>query len=455
MRIYRRRLERANGRGPHGLIGDLFPDFPDLGATIDALRASLPGLMEGLGLPMVPMDDADWDIEPEEDFEDRPLVETMEMLVDFLTNVQAEEVGGRTFYRFGTAPTIPIADNGPAFAPRTDVQNPGLQPDQQLNTRGLDALVPSTAATPSTVMERAPANRSVSDSPSRFSTVVTREDQASTSLSISSLDDLRQLPDLAANPPQVPSLFIPDAVGSLVPQARISSTADTVPPEARQPVIPRDSATQASATARPSNSQASQEEAPSEPISAPPAEVVHDTDPPFLTDGRGRVVWSSTTAGRHRGDRESRRAGRAAAAAAASASAPAPVQAQQKMRREASDSDVAIARAESGSGEDSGGRERQGSRPRQSARVLSSPEGTQQISDGSLEVLDGILSDERRFLLPASDAQAIEGPIASGSTEEPEAPGTDEDEQQLIEEVARRNEGRSFFGRIFGAVLFF
>ncbi len=45
-------------------------------------------------------------------------------------------------------------------------------------------------------------------------------------------------------------------------------------------------------------------------VTIPPS-AVHDTDPPFMTDGRGRVVWSSATAGR------GRRA-RVAAAAAAS-----------------------------------------------------------------------------------------------------------------------------------------
>ena len=33
--------------------------------------------------------------------------------------------------------------------------------------------------------------------------------------------------------------------------------------------------------------------------------VVHDSDPPFMTDGRGRVVWSSTTATRGRRRRTS------------------------------------------------------------------------------------------------------------------------------------------------------
>ena len=33
--------------------------------------------------------------------------------------------------------------------------------------------------------------------------------------------------------------------------------------------------------------------------------VVHDSDPPFMTDGRGRVVWSSTTASRGRRRRTS------------------------------------------------------------------------------------------------------------------------------------------------------
>lgn len=48
-------------------------------------------------------------------------------------------------------------------------------------------------------------------------------------------------------------------------------------------------------------------------VTIPPF-AVHDTDPPFMTDGRGRVVWSSATAGR------GRRARAAAAAAAAAAS---------------------------------------------------------------------------------------------------------------------------------------
>lgn len=33
--------------------------------------------------------------------------------------------------------------------------------------------------------------------------------------------------------------------------------------------------------------------------------VVHDTDPPFMTDGRGRVVWSSSTTSRGRRSRTS------------------------------------------------------------------------------------------------------------------------------------------------------
>lgn len=35
--------------------------------------------------------------------------------------------------------------------------------------------------------------------------------------------------------------------------------------------------------------------------------VVHDTDPPFLTDGRGRVVWSNAAQTRHRGARPTAR----------------------------------------------------------------------------------------------------------------------------------------------------
>lgn len=68
---------------------------------------------------------------------------------------------------------------------------------------------------------------------------------------------------------------------------------------------------------------------------APPdaaSEVVPDIEPPFLTDGRGRVVWSNATAGCHREGRRVR-----------SSTAPGP--AQQKARRDAPDIEVACVRS--------------------------------------------------------------------------------------------------------------
>ncbi|KAI0741937.1 hypothetical protein C8Q80DRAFT_166101 [Daedaleopsis nitida] len=53
----------------------------------------------------------------------------------------------------------------------------------------------------------------------------------------------------------------------------------------------------------PSSSSAAQAE---EDSQAAVAGVVHDSDPPFMTDGRGRVVWSSTTSARAREGRRGR-----------------------------------------------------------------------------------------------------------------------------------------------------
>ncbi|KAL6304582.1 hypothetical protein BKA93DRAFT_268956 [Sparassis latifolia] len=49
-------------------------------------------------------------------------------------------------------------------------------------------------------------------------------------------------------------------------------------------------------------------EEPREEVRSSPSEfeALQDADPPFLTDGRGRVVWSSTTAARHRESRRGR-----------------------------------------------------------------------------------------------------------------------------------------------------
>lgn len=88
----------------------------------------------------------------------------------------------------------------------------------------------------------------------------------------------------------------------------IDHGAPVVPP----PLVPDDSPT-AQLIPPPSDStppdSSPEHEPPTESVSSPtPGEeaapavpaVVHDSDPPFMTDGRGRVVWSSTTAPRGR-----------------------------------------------------------------------------------------------------------------------------------------------------------
>lgn len=57
---------------------------------------------------------------------------------------------------------------------------------------------------------------------------------------------------------------------------------------------------EAPSTATPAAAEASANSAVQAEVDAQTETAVHDSDPPFMTDGRGRVVWSSTTASRAR-----------------------------------------------------------------------------------------------------------------------------------------------------------
>lgn len=378
-----------------------------------------------------------------------------------MNNVHADEVGGRTVYRFGTATPLTAGDGPPAAAPLPPSEVPIMtsrpmspaltlpipMPEENVNTEAPTSRPPSSAS------------RTTLDSHSRFSTVVHRAEHAATDQHSRSLDDLRQLPDMAIVPAveDEPAHHImrtthyPRRVSD---DERISREAEALLHDAEDlnrrvlEVLRPETLDSGDSqpTPSPSRPEPSREGTNVLAPPPPPPEVVHDADPPFLTDGRGRVVWSSTTAGRHH--RESRR-GRSGASAAVST--------QQKMRREMSDTDVVVARAVEGSAQGDMGRGRTSSRPRHLPRAVSDPEDIRSRSvedDGSGTFVSG--------------HRAVSGDMPSVVTSTPESADTPEQsvpaatdaidghsEQSGSEGSAsgRDSEGRSLLGRLFGAVL--
>lgn len=267
----------------------------------------------------------------------------------------------RTVYQFGTVTPLQTEDDSVAITPDAEPHvlfsaSPPEPPSAESPLRSSTFLVNPEAAP---FVPQSTVSRRASEPVLRFSTVVPRSinDQSSTSL-----DDLRHLPAMAREANRaLEDVQVAQEVEALLhgSDGYDQRLAELLSPETQG--RDRDQAV-------PSGQQALQDQ-PHQVInvpSVPPVpEIVHDTDPPFLTDGRGRVVWSSTTPGRHR---ESRR-GRSGASAASSG--------QQKMRREVSDTDVVALRAMEEPLQAGMLRERQGSRPRHTLRAQSSPDGLQ------------------------------------------------------------------------------
>ncbi|KZT65641.1 hypothetical protein DAEQUDRAFT_517024 [Daedalea quercina L-15889] len=191
-------------------------------------------------------------------------------------------------------------------------------------------------------MQRPAHGRAASEpiSRSRFSTVVDRRPRSISDQSSVAVDDDRPLPGSASNAvTAMPTDAISTQVGRVQVDEQVSREAEALLNEA--PEFDRrveDVMRSLEASELPPSPPAPFVEPPHEearppcpPCTDAVAEVVHDSEPPFLTDGRGRVVWSNMSAGRHRDGRRVR-------------SATASVPTQQKGRRDAPDVDTTVAR---------------------------------------------------------------------------------------------------------------
>ncbi|KAH9839855.1 uncharacterized protein C8Q71DRAFT_744529 [Rhodofomes roseus] len=190
---------------------------------------------------------------------------------------------------------------------------------------------------------------------SRFSTVVDRRPRSISDHLDATLDDARPLPDSASSAVIPASADSPSTQGDRVQNdEQVSREAEALLDEA--PDFDRrveDVMRSLEASDIPASPLAAVVEPPREEARSPCAdaatEAMQDVEPPFLTDGRGRVVWSNTAAGRHRDGRRVR-------------ASTAPAQVQQKGRRDVPDTETASMRNAEDSADESVAR--QSSRPR-------------------------------------------------------------------------------------------
>ncbi|KAH9945725.1 hypothetical protein B0H21DRAFT_419230 [Amylocystis lapponica] len=333
MKIYKRRLlnERFNNYHRSDSFGPLhWFNLDEFAVTVGAL----PELMDiRAGVDEDHRDDFEGEV-------DLPTAHRVQELVELLENLSIDEASedGNTVYRFGT--TSPILPQGPFEIREEDSQamfdNTAmrLQSPPTVHTPVLGSPTPVIARHPfnrndaepiATILERQPGQGSVtstlpaSGSPPpatshpRFSTVVRSRPRFFADLSNSDIVD--------THTPIAPTTDSPNLryftwLGDdATPRVEGTSSEDTCAlPDVENRPIEDDGSTSTSkdAPAFEAPHDHAQISPPSgiardETTSAPPMlEALHDTDPPFLTDGRGRVVWSSTTALRHRDSRRGR-----------------------------------------------------------------------------------------------------------------------------------------------------
>ncbi|PCH44244.1 hypothetical protein WOLCODRAFT_138851 [Wolfiporia cocos MD-104 SS10] len=359
----RRRDWRFNFRDPPW-------DVPYFRSALESIRANISGLEDYEdGLDIYSDEDDYAGAHDDGPFAER-MAETMERLVNA---IQLSDFGwgGGYHVRFRLGTPISLAADG-------GVEEASASPEPTSEATS-DTIIPMPASAPS---DQAPEDASdstrtgvTSESYSRFSTVVRRDSYNTPDLADDTLENNRPLPSSAAlfSSANWPSLGA--EVGTApssscaANDAQVAHEADVLIGEAEdfdqrvQEVL--QFGTLEPDQPSPSTSRPSAEPAHGDAHAAPPdpdrvSEALQDNDPPFLTDGRGRVVWSSTTSGR---SREGRR-GRAA------------VSQQQKMYRELSEGDLSAMR----SAEESG--QRPASRPRQLQRAHTDPEGELRSAEG-------------------------------------------------------------------------
>lgn len=195
--------------------------------------------------------------------------------------------------------------------------------------RAATAVVPARSPTPERPTVRPVRAASDPNPRSRFSTVVDRPSNPYAPSAV--LDDARPLPASAISTEPAPTH--PSRVQN---DEQFSREAEVILNEARD--LHRraeDVMRSLEASELPPSPSLSAADLPREEIRHTPCDaatdVTHDVEPPFLTDGRGRVVWSNATAVRHREGRRVR-------------SSTAPGSSQQKARRDVPDIETASAR---------------------------------------------------------------------------------------------------------------
>ena len=172
---------------------------------------------------------------------------------------------------------------------------------------------------------------------SRFSTVVDRPSRSIPTEPNNALDDIRPLPDSAGDVAiTVSTEPVSIQSGRVQNDEEFSRETEAILNEARDLHRRAEDVMRSLETSElPSSPSLPVAEVPREDtpqdISDAAPEVVHDIEPPFLTDGRGRVVWSNAAAGRYRELRRLR-----------SSTAPGPT--QQKARRDIADIETVNAR---------------------------------------------------------------------------------------------------------------
>ncbi|KAI0923795.1 hypothetical protein AcV5_009245 [Taiwanofungus camphoratus] len=476
MRIYQRRLHRdrySSSGIPTDYLGYTSNPFDDLSATIEAIAANLPELNNETGLY------SDTVSESESDFVDHEhdgtghsanIQDSLDRLMDFLANARLDDPpeSVRPRYRFGTATPLATDESSGTIGsvnritvsdlvthlqadPNPPVHEPvvpifgDMTPDSQRPSSSMSGRNQSDHDSSADSMPQITRANSVPEAGPRFSTVVHRGGRFIADHTLGDVDEVRQLPETASGLSRsVQCLTLAETPESEPIQGR-SLEDDHVAEETAallsdsedfdrrvQEVLDLETLDPSGA----STSGPTDETVPEEVRSAPhELEALQDADPPFLTDGRGRVVWSSTTPGRHR---ESRRGRTVTSSSSAST--------QLKAGRDASDG---VVRA----GEDrvSGGTDRHGSCPRLPSRPQTTPESSE--DHGVTERSGAFVTDGRGRVIsagmsPATAAAGVEG----GERQVGQALDLNSEAEGSASLLSETQDERSFIGRIFDAV---
>jgi len=206
-------------------------------ATLDVIRASLPALMEGFAPSNGP-----WSHDSGEDEDDS--IDPLELLEDNLVLHDEAETSLSTAAEEDSPPVEPPLERVPL-----PTQTP-LLPEMRVASPPPPAPIPS-----------------------RFSTVVSTHSQQTFIIDIS--DDEEEEEE-------------EESVQNLFDTGPNDSIESSDSPPLASPPVPQPSPEQQHPSAPQSVGNIRADTSPGRP------QLEHDADPPFMTDGRGRVVWSST-----------------------------------------------------------------------------------------------------------------------------------------------------------------